>query len=1075
MRNRLRVVLPLAFCGAALGANPQQTTRPVILPVTDASDIRFIHVSFGAFKREPAYNRVHGIAQDNEGFLWFVSQDKLQRYDGYEIREYPEGPNGPGSVYTEESLLIDRRGILWGGWESGVDRFDPANDAFRRSVPTEGPFKSRVLSTYEDREGVLWFSTNGGLTRMDAETGRTIRYEHRAGDPASLSSNICRGAFESKDGNFWVATTKSVDLFDRRTARVLQHIPIPPDFPNVDPNPELHIKFVEDQAGVLWMIFSYGYGLARVNRETGTLTFYSLDGAGKDNTLQGGARSIVELDDGTLWIGTTSSGILKLNRERTHFVRYRNNAADPNSLSGDQVHALFLDREGNMWAGTNGAGINRFSPRPLPFKVYQHRVGDANSLDMNYTTSIFEDSHGELWFGSLRALGRLNRETGRMTFYRKTGGSGDLSSTWVISIAEDLSGYLWFGTVGAGVNRLDPRTGKFKVFRYDPADPHSLSHNTVQKILVDHKGTVWVGTEDGLDKFDEATQSFRVYKAGHGLNESRVDEMAEDLKGDLWIATQRTGLARFNPKNGHFTTWRQGSQPGSLSSDITNSVCVDHNGTIWVGTQNGLNRFDPATETFRVYSQRDGLASSSVSRMLEDERGDLWVSTSNGLSRFDAGKKTFRNYYVSDGIAGNEFYNYASAFKSRGGEMFFSSYAGVTAFFPRDVIDNPYVPPVILTDFRVSGKSLPAGGDSPLSRTIPFTRSVTLSHTQGLISLQFSALSFTNPDGNRYRYRMENLEDSWNESDGAQRFITYSLSPGRYVFRVKGSNSRGTWNEEGASLQIVILPPWWSTAWFRASFVIAVLLSLGALYRRRLHQIAWEFDMRLDERTRIARDLHDTLLQSFHGIMLRFQAAHNLLPGRAADAKEVLETALDDAAHAITDARDAVQDLRGSIGVANGLATVIEALGQQMAQDRTVEDQEPPAFSVEVEGAVQDLHPILRDEVYRITGEALRNAFRHARARRVEVEIRYDAQKFRVRVRDDGMGMDKSVLHGGREGHWGLPGMRERAKGTGGQLEVWSQQGAGTEVELTIPASVAYGSNTGRRFHLFRSRVGTDS
>jgi signal transduction histidine kinase len=213
------------------------------------------------------------------------------------------------------------------------------------------------------------------------------------------------------------------------------------------------------------------------------------------------------------------------------------------------------------------------------------------------------------------------------------------------------------------------------------------------------------------------------------------------------------------------------------------------------------------------------------------------------------------------------------------------------------------------------------------------------------------------------------------------------------------------------------------------------------------------------------------LLQSFQGVLLRFQAVHNLLPGRAADAREVLEAALDDAAHAITDARDAVQNLRESAGVVNSLATAIEVLGAEMARERTSEHREPPVFSVEVEGAPQDLHPILRDDVYRITGEALRNAFRHAEARRIEVEIRYDARKFRVRVRDDGIGMDESVLHSGRPGHWGLPGMRERAKSIGSQLEVWSQQGAGTEVELTIAASVAYGSHAGRRFRLFRNKV----
>ena len=895
-----------------------------------------------------------------------------------------------------------------------------------------------------------------------------------------MSSNLVRAAIELQNGTFWVATTKAVDLFDRRTAKVQRHVSMPPDFPVRDPNPALDIRLCEDHAGVLWITFSYGYGLARLNPEEGTLTFYSLDGTGRDNTLQSGARSIVEDRDRALWIGTTSNGLLRLDQTRDRFERYHNDPADPDSLSGDQVHALLLDREGNMWAGTNGAGLNRFSPRLPPFKVYQHKLGDPNSLDMNYTTSIFEDSRGLLWIGSLKALGRLDRKTGRMTFERRAGGPGQLSSTWIISIAEDRSGHLWFGTVGAGLNRLDRETGKFTVFRHDPADPHSLSHDTVQKIFVDQKGTIWVGTEDGLDEFDAQTQSFRVYKAGRGSTDSRVHDIAEDSAGGLWIATQATGLVHFTPVNRQFTGYRHISQPGSLSDDETNSISIDHNGSVWIGTRNGLDQFDSATQTFTAYYERDGLAGNNVSKILEDNNGSLWISTNKGLSRLDLPKKTFKNYYISDGIAGNEFYNYASAFKSRNGEMFFSSYAGITAFSPDKVVDNPFAPPVVITDLRVAGKPLPIGGDSPLKQAIPFTDSVKLSHNHNVLSIQFAALSFTNPDGNRYRYRLEGLDTSWNESGSDERFITYSLSPDAYVFHVQGSNSRGTWNEQGTSLRIVILPPWWSTAWFRASSVIAVLLLLGALYRRRLHQIAWEFDMRLDERveerTRIARELHDTLLQSFHGLLLRFQAAHNLLPGRAADARQVLETALDDAAQAITEARDAVQDLRGSTVVASSLAEAVEALGETMTEDRKAEDQDPTAFSVEVEGTPENLHPILRDEVYRIAAEALRNAFHHARARRIEVEIRYDPHRFRVRVRDDGIGIHANVLsQDGRPGHWGLRGMRERAKHIGGELEVWSEHGAGTEIELSVPASIAYQSYARRQFRLFKRKVGTHS
>src|SRR4029079_12398852 len=231
------------------------------------------------------------------------------------------------------------------------------------------------------------------------------------------------------------------------------------------------------------------------------------------------------------------------------------------------------------------------------------------------------------------------------------------------------------------------------------------------------------------------------------------------------------------------------------------AVCFDHNGMIWIGTESGLNRFDPATRTFAIYYESDGLPSSHISRILEDDRGDLWVSTNSGLSRFNVGEKTFKNYYIPDGISGNEFYNYASAFKSPSGEMFFTSYAGLTTFFPHDVVPDTYVPPVVITDLKVSGNTLPIGGDSPLKQAISFTDTVTLSHLQNDISLEFSALSYTSPEGNRYRYRLEGLETRWHESEGNRRFIAYTLAPGEYTFHVQGSNSRGTWNLQGDSVR----------------------------------------------------------------------------------------------------------------------------------------------------------------------------------------------------------------------------------------------------------------------------------
>ena len=337
---------------------------------------------------------------------------------------------------------------------------------------------------------------------------------------------------------------------------------------------------------------------------------------------------------------------------------------------------------------------------------------------------------------------------------------------------------------------------------------------------------------------------------------------------------------------------------------------------------------------------------------------------------------------------------------------------------------------------------------------------MTLSHDQNLFSFEFAALSYVDPQRNQYRYMLEPLDRSWNPVDPSRRIATFTTLPaGHYTLRVQGSNNRGVWNEQGVTLRLEILPPWWGTTWFRSACAGVFLALLWAGYQLRVRQLHHQFDMTLDarvgERTRIARELHDTLLQSFHGLLLRFQTASYLLPERPAEAKQKLDGAIEYAAKAITEGRDAVQGLRSSTVEGNDLALAIRTLGDELATGATAHP--PPAFRVGVEGHARHLRPIVRDEIYKIAAEALRNSFGHAQAGQVEVEIRYDSDEFRLRVRDDGKGIDQAVLAAqGIEGHYGLRGMPERAALIGGKLAVWSEVGAGTEVELRIPASAVY-------------------
>ena len=1068
MRVYLVPVLAVLLYGRPLlmTAEVAPQRRVIKLPLIDRNDIRFTHVSA---EQGLSQSRIGEITQDGQGFLWFGTQDGLKRYDGYQFREFRHDPANPESLSGSSirALYKDRSGKLWVASDLYLDRYDPEREIFIHHAFAGGQLEGPVTHIGQDRDGWLWLTTNHGLTRLNPENWQTVHYEHEPGDPGSVSSNLVRSTFEQRDGTFWVATTEALEVFDRQAGRVVRRIPIGP-FVRRSP---ARIIFCEDDAGVIWVAASTGASLLALDRGTNQITEYSIATSAPGGLRMAGVLAMHQDPDGVLWLGTDGYGLLRLDRNRKAFSRYRRAPDQPDGINTDFVSAFFEDLQGTIWVGTVGAGVDRFPRRPLPFRRYRF---DSS----NQAASVYEDSHGDVWVASPKGLSHVDRNTMQLVSYRNPSWPAELRQAYVISTVEDRQGRLWLGTLGRGLFCVDSHTGAIQAYRHQVSDPNSLSADIVNTLFVDRDGTLWAATEHGLCAFDPRSKQFRVYRAGGG-ELSRYHSIVQDKQGRLWVSTWHAGIQEFDPATGGFTIIRRApGKSASLSSDLVNSIAVDQSGTIWVGTPSGLDRFDAATGTFRTYNDHDGLPDNNVIAILEAGAGELWIGTSYGLSRFNTATRSFQNYYDSDGVLGNEFDGFNVGWKSRRGELFFCSFGGITAFFPDQIVDRTYDPRIAITDFQLFGKRVPIGDASPLKASMPFTHSLTLSHKQNIFSLEFSALDYSDPARDHYRYRLDPLDREWNEINASRRSVMYTTLPaGHYTFRVQARTNRGHWNEAGARVRIRILAPWWETWPFRACMAVVGLLLAFAAYRWRLHQIARELNAKLegrvDERLRVARDLHDTLLQSFHGLLMRFQAAHNLLPERGADARRVLAAALGDSVEAITQARDAVQGLRGLNAISNELPKAVETLGKELATQQT---SAATAFAVTVEGSLKELHPIPRDEVYRITGEALRNAFCHARAQRIEVEIRYEARRLQVRVRDDGTGIDASLLrNGGRSGHFGLRGMRERAAGMGGKLEVWSERGAGTEVELSVPASIAYQNYTGRYFRLFKGKVEANS
>ena len=1028
------------------------------------ADLKFTHLTT---KDGLSQGYVVDILQDRRGFMWFATRDGLNRYDGYTFVVYKHDPNDPGSLSSSfiQDLMEDDQGYLWVATNNGVSRFDPTTERCARYVhePNDpGTLGgASVKSVVQDRHGHLWFGTeDGGLDKLDPRGGTFTHYRDDSG--GRFVGRITQ-VIEDSHGDIWFTGKRGLFHVDQETGRVTRR-PAAINTLSAD-------SVYEDEAGDLWLLAnSPVVGLVRYDPRTERLRSYPLAarmGVALGGTTSGGSVNGILAADGQngLWV-PSSDGLSYFDQRTERFThRFQHDDANPHSLDSNAIFAVYQDRGGVLWVGTESSGLNILNFRQRQFGHHAHRPADPGSLSLGRVKAIHQDPDGVLWVGLFpRALDRLDRKTGKIIHYVAGESDGNTlgAGTNVNSIYRDPAGYLWVGGGGSGLVRLDERTGRFKHYRHDPRDPRSLLSNNIYTIYGDRRGQMWVGVEGGISRFDPAADAFVNYRVNPDNPASLSNTVwifYQDRSGALWAGTWGGVLVRFDDKPTAVVSYTPDSRdPRKLNGGGINAILEDRSGTLWVGTFDGLYRHDRRSGAFARYTEREGLPSSSIRCIYEDRLGRLWMSTQKGVSRFDPRTETFRNYDVSDGLQSDEFST--GCFQAPDGEILFGGTNGLNAFVPENVQDDAYVPPVVMTNFTIFNKQVRIEAASVLEQAIPYVESLTLSHAHNVFSFEFAALSYANSHKNRYRYRLENFDRSWNDADSRHRLATYTnLDPGAYVFRVQGSNSDGVWNEQGVSLQIVITPPWWKTTWFRASTAALVLVLLAGAYQLRMGQVRHAFDMTLEariaERTRIARELHDTLLQSFHGLLLRFQAASQLLLERPAEAKQELDSAIECAAGAITEGRDAVQGLRTSTVEGNDLAPVIRTLGDELATGASVEPT--PAFRVEVEGHPRDMRPMVRDEIYRIAAEALRNAFRHAEAGRVEVEVRYDRDEFRLRVRDDGKGLDQAVLAAqGIEGHYGLRGMRERAALIGGKLAVWSEVSAGTEVELQIPAGAVY-------------------
>jgi ligand-binding sensor domain-containing protein/signal transduction histidine kinase len=990
-------------------------------------------------------------AQDRYGFLWLSAADGLRRYDGYGFMKVPDGPAALGVGHIiGQSLASDRAGALWIGADDALVRYDPATgDLKQYRSPNEACGTVAIAhDIVEDPEGVVWLATDDGVTALDPATSRTTC--HRPRLTPSVGETRVIAMAPVRDGTLWVTSSEGLHALDRRSGQVVRHIKLETASGRRLVCTGFPARPFQDRAGRLWFGLSAGGDIASVDVASGQVTAYAFRNGGLPTDASSAVVSIQEDHEGALWLGTQKRGLVKLAPDRRQAVWYQSNPDDPDGLRDDLVIGVFKDRAGGFWATTRAGAVHRFNTEAPRFRSYRHQQALANSLGKGAVTAAYAEDADTLWIGTDRGLNRVNRRTDEVTRFEQP-----VFARGVSAIRKDVAGQLWIGTNGNGLVRFDPRSGQTTTYTRDASDPRSLNHERVTALHVDRDGTLWVATDFGLSRWEPSTQDFSSFRPQpKGLVQYR--SIAEDASGALWLATASRGVQRFDPRTGSFKVFDaelRGAQPPGHNR--VNAVHVDRAGAVWAATFRGLGRLDPSDGSFKSYDARAGLPADMVIGILEEEDGHLWVSTAGGLSRFDPRAASFTNYDASDGLLTDRFTTPMVAAKGPGGEMFFGAQKGLVAFFPGQAAERQAALPVFLTDFRLFGEAVPAG-NAPLERPIWSTTDLAL-EPDSIVSFDFAALNYVDPGRTRYRYRLDGFETRWNETDSARRSATYTLLPtGEYIFRVQARGARGGWNDSALALKISVPPPWYATWYVRTLCAALLLAALWLAYRLRVRQLHRRFEIalyaRLGERTRIARELHDTLLQTYQASLLWFRAAMNVLPDRPQEAKQRLEQALAHAESAIVEGREAVQGLRASTTEVNDLAEAIAAIGAELMKSPAA-----PVVSVAVDGTSRHLNPLARDEAWRIAGEAMRNACRHADARHVHVTLHYGARQFRMTIVDDGQGIDAATLAGQQPAsHFGMPGMRERAAVVGGELDIRSTIGRGTEVELRVPGPNAY-------------------
>lgn len=1005
--------------------------------------------------------------QDSKGYMWFATRSGLNRYDGYKFVVYLHNPKDPSSLSDDgtSSLYEDKNGTLWIGTINGnLNKFDRQTETFSYknvldfidNIPEqkdefyEYPLSfsrnqsNTITSITEDKQGYIWISTWGkGIIQIDKNFNKVNHFFADKKNPTGLSTNrVMDLLFDEKD-RLWVATfggglCRLRNIIDNESNKfVFENFPVGESEYSLSDSKL--ITLFQDSKNNLWVGSFYGgvnfIHSSQLDKSPGNLKIakhkcpLNLGGL-KTNTVM----SIVEDQKNFIWIGTFGGGLLKYDPTQKNFKHFFNDPLNSNSLSDNDVLSLSVDRSGIIWAGSHlGTGITKIRINNTLFRHIKNEPSNPNSLNDNVVWAIHQDEDDILWLGTYKGgLNKYDIKKNKFTFLKDL-----ISSNHIRTIKEDKYGNLWIGTYDGGLNIFNKNTKQIKVYKYDATDPQSIGGNQIQDIFIDDNNNYWIAVfGGGLNKVSvegnpfENKLQFIKYKNSvtdkSTISDNRVYKIYKSKEGIYWIGTFGGGLNRFDPETGKFIRYPTISSDDNIFN-IQNLMMIteDSDGLLWLGSYGGgLTSFDKAKNRFLRFSASDGITSNVIYGIIEDEDKNLWISSDDGLFNLNLLNKEVKRFDIQDGIQSLEFSG-GAYFKNKSGEIFFGGINGINYFNPKNIKTNDYVAPVVITSVKIFNEHYK--GEH---------KEIILDHNKNFLTFEFASLDYSDPADNQYSFMLEGLQDEWQFTDASNRIANYTnLTPGTYIFKVRGSNSEGIWNENYASIKIEILRPFWQMWWF---YLLIVLLLAWIIYY--ISTLRIKNLLAIEKlKSKLAADLHDNIGSGLTEISILSEVVARQINkeqnkpdtdlSKISNIARQLVDNMSEIVWVINPQRDSLHDL--ILRLKNSYSDLLDSVGIALLVTRLdkIKDIKLPMD--------------FKQNIYSILKEAINNSIKHSGCKKITLSVNLRNDVLEISAEDDGKGFSENNITYGN----GLKNIEQRARQIGGRIKIKSNN-SGTAIRF---------------------------